>query len=159
MIKLRNWILCLGCASEELRVVVTRLSDWMATPPPPPWAAYRALMACRLVALDKRPGVCPVGIGETLFMALDKLVTRAAGYQEKTACGNLQLCAGLEAGIEGATHTVGQRRRERVRERLSKEDEADDTAEEEEEEEGGGIAAGLKKLTIETEGTEEEAAK
>ena len=68
----------------------------------PPWAAYCALIACRLVALDKRPGVLPMGIGETLRRALDKLVMRAAGEQAKTACGNLQLCAGLEASIEGA---------------------------------------------------------
>ena len=73
----------------------------------PPWAAYCALMACRLVALDKIIGVRPVGIGETLRWALDKLVIRAAGYQAKTACGNLQLCAGLEVGIAGATHSVG----------------------------------------------------
>ena len=51
----------------------------------------------------------PVGIGETLRQDLDKLVVRAAVEQTKTACGNLQLCAGLEAGIEGATHAVGKR--------------------------------------------------
>ena len=112
--ELHNWLLRFGCASEELRVVVARLADWMANSSPP-WAAYRALMACCLVALDKRPGVCPVGIGETLRRALAKLVMRAAGDQAKTACGNLQLCAGLGAGIEGATHAVGQRRLERVR--------------------------------------------
>ena len=66
-------------------------------------------MACRLVALDKRPGVCPVGIGEALHRALAKIVMRAAGDQAKTSCGNIQLCAGFEAGIEGATHAVGQR--------------------------------------------------
>ena len=96
-------------------------ADWMANSSPS-WSAYRALMACRLVALDKRPGVRPVGIGETLRQALAKLVMRAAGEQAKTACGNLQLCAGLEAGIEGATHTVGQRRVERVRERRVEEE-------------------------------------
>ena len=72
-------------------------------------------MACHLVALDKRPGVRSVGIEETLHQALDKLVMRAAGDQAKTACGNLQLCAGLDAGIEGATRAVGQRRLDRVR--------------------------------------------
>ena len=51
-IEVRNWLLRLGCASEELRVVVTSLSDWMSNSSPP-WAAYCALMACRLVALDK----------------------------------------------------------------------------------------------------------
>ena len=57
-----------------------------------------------------------MGIGERLLRALAKLVMRAAGDQAKTACGNLQLCACLEAGIEGATYAVGQRRLERVRE-------------------------------------------
>ena len=97
-----NWLLRFRCASKEFRVVVARRDDWMANSSPP-WAAYCALMACRIVVLDKRPGVCPVGIGETLRRALAKLVMRAAGDQAKTACGNLQLCAGLEAGIEGAT--------------------------------------------------------
>ena len=47
-----------------------------------------------------------MGIGETLRWALAKLVMRAAGDQAKTACDNLQLCAVLEAGIEGATHAM-----------------------------------------------------
>ena len=97
--KLRNRLLRFGCVSEEFRVVVASLADWMANSSPP-WAAYCALIACRLVALDKRPGVRPVGTGETLHRALAKLVMRAAGDQAKTACGNLQLCAGLDAGID-----------------------------------------------------------
>ena len=99
----------------------------------------------------------PVGIGETLRQALAKFVMRAAGDQAKTACGNLQLCAGLEAGIEGATHAVGQQRLSRVRERREVTEEEAAT-EAEEEEEGVGIAAGLSNLNIETAGTEEEAA-
>ena len=83
-------------------------------------------MACCLVALDKRPGVRPVGIGETLRRALAKLVMREAGDQAKMACGNLQLCAGLKAGIDGATHAVGQRRLERVRRRPCKEEGAEE---------------------------------
>ena len=84
-VEMRNWLLCVGCASEELRVVVTILAYWMDNSSPP-WATYHALMACRLVALDKRPGLCPVGIGETLCWALFKLIMRAAGDQAKTAC-------------------------------------------------------------------------
>ena len=64
------------------------------------------------------------GPGETLRRALTKLVMRAAGDQAKTACGNLQMCAGLEAGIEGATYAVGQRRLERVRVRQREKGEA-----------------------------------
>ena len=82
--ELHNWLLCFGCASEELRVVVDNMDYWMANSSPP-WAAYCALMACCLVALDKRPGVRPVGIGQTIRRALAKLVMRAAGDQAKTA--------------------------------------------------------------------------
>ena len=56
-----------------------------------------------------------MGIRETLCKALAKVIIRAAGDQAKTVCGNLQLCVGLKAGIEGATHAVGQRRLDRVR--------------------------------------------
>ena len=69
-------------------------------------------------------------------------------------CGNLQLCAGLNAGTEGAAHAVRQRKLERVRGRQNSEEvEASD-----EEEESGGVADVVGNLTIETAGTEEEAA-
>ena len=59
-------------------------------------------MSCSLVALDKSPGVLPVGIGWTLLRDLAKLVMRAAGDQEKQAFVNLHMCAGLKDVIEGA---------------------------------------------------------
>ena len=110
-IELRNWLLHFWCALEEFRVVVADMAYWLATPPPL-WDAYRALMACNLVALNKRPGVRPVGIGEMLRRSIAKLVMRVARDQAKTACGSLQLCADIEAVIEGATHAVAQIRRE-----------------------------------------------
>ena len=48
-----------------------------------------------------------------LLRAISKLVMRAVGDQDKTACRSLQLCAGLEDGIEGETHAVAQKRWER----------------------------------------------
>ncbi len=79
----------------------------------PPWAAYRAVMGCRLVALDKCPGVRPLGIGEVWRRAIAKCALKVCGEDAKTACGSTQLCAGLEAGIEGAMHAVKSRSRER----------------------------------------------
>jgi hypothetical protein len=70
------------------------------------WAAYRALMANRLVALDKQPGTCPVGIGEVYRRLWAKCLLKAIGSQATAACGNYNLCAGLQAGIEGAVHAV-----------------------------------------------------
>ena len=37
--ELLNWLLRFWCTSEELRVVVDRLAEWMANPPPP-WDTY-----------------------------------------------------------------------------------------------------------------------
>eukprot|EP00957_Ditylum_brightwellii_P028143 2125020-Ditylum_brightwellii.AAC.1 len=77
-------------------------------------------MAYRMVALDKCPGTRPVGIGEAYQQLWAKLVLWKAGDQAKTACRNLQLCAGLEAGIEGAVHAVRRQREERLTEREQK---------------------------------------
>ena len=112
-IKLRNWFLCFGYALEEFIVVVANIADWMYNSSPP-WATYCALMEFCLIALDKRPGVRPIGIGEKLHQAIAKLVMRASGDQAKAAYRIHQLCTGLEAGIEGVTHAVAQRRRERT---------------------------------------------
>ena len=72
----------------------------------PPVAATRALLANRLMALDKCPGVRPIGIGEIWRRLLAKCVLKVAGGEAKAACGNAQLSAGLEAGIEGACHAA-----------------------------------------------------
>ena len=91
-IDLRDFIICFEYVLEELRVVFVRLADCMFNSSLP-WSAYRALMACRLVALDKSPGVRPVRIREMLHRALDKLVIRESGDQAKRECGKFQLCS------------------------------------------------------------------
>ena len=45
-----------GVASELLREAIAALTGWMANADVP-WAACRAFRACRLAALDKKPGV------------------------------------------------------------------------------------------------------
>ena len=47
-IDLMNCLLRFGCASEEFRVVVANMANWMATPPPP----YHSLTA----HLDRKMG-------------------------------------------------------------------------------------------------------
>ena len=133
-------------------VIVAILADCRANSSPP-WSAYLALIKCCLVALDKRPGVRPVGIGETLRQALDKLIMRAAGDQANKACGNLHLCAGHKACIERATHARRQMRLERVRAR-----QREDVVEASYEEEGSrNMVEGMGNLTTATASTKEEA--
>jgi hypothetical protein len=101
----QHWLLRFGGASQQLRKAVAEFTDWMANTPPP-WASYRALRAGRLVALDKCPGVRPVGIGESWMRLISKCVLNVAGGEAKEACGVDQLCVGLESGIEGGIHAM-----------------------------------------------------
>ena len=63
-------------------------------------------MVCRLIVLDNSPGVLPIGIGEKLRRVIAIIFMGATGDQANTVCGGLQLCADLEAGIEGSTQSV-----------------------------------------------------
>jgi hypothetical protein len=104
-VDLRNWLLRFGAESEALREELAQLTNILSNENPS-WASYRALMACRLVALDKQPGVRPVGIGEIYRRLMAKCVLAATGHRATDVCGNLNLCAGLPAGIEGAVHAM-----------------------------------------------------
>jgi hypothetical protein len=54
-------------------------------------------------ALDKCPGVHPIGVGESTA----KILLLVPGAEAKEACGIDQLCApGLEAGIEGGIYAM-----------------------------------------------------
>ena len=102
---LKSCLLRYGKASSDLREELLEWTLWLSNTAPP-WAAYRAMRQGRLVALDKNPGVRPVGIGECWIRAVSKLVLADCGKEGKAACGSIQLCAGLEAGIEGAIHSI-----------------------------------------------------
>jgi hypothetical protein len=104
-VELSNWLLRFGSEYKALREEMATWTNWLANTSPP-WAAYRALMANRLVALDKQPGTCSVGIGEVYRRLWAKCLLKAIGSQATAACGNYNLCARLQAGIEGAVHAV-----------------------------------------------------
>jgi len=72
-VDLWNWLLCFGTESEAFREEMASWTNWLANETPP-WPAYHALMAGRLVALDKQPGVRPVGIGEIYCRLMAKCV-------------------------------------------------------------------------------------
>jgi hypothetical protein len=104
-IDLKNWLLRFGAESKSLRDSLAGLAKWLANEHPP-WATYCALMACQLVALDKSPGLRSVDIGEVYRRLMAKCLLKAVGHQATDAAGNLNLCAGLPIGIEGAIHAV-----------------------------------------------------
>jgi hypothetical protein len=61
---LKNWLLRHGVQLERLRDVMATWVDWLSNGSPP-HTAYRAVNTVRTVALDKTPGVRPLGVGES----------------------------------------------------------------------------------------------
>ena len=102
---MRNLLLQHGSASKKLRNAFAKFATWLANDDVP-WAAIRGLLMCREVALDKMPGIRPIGIGDIIRRFIAKCVLLVAGLQATDACGSDQLCAGLKLGCEGAVHGI-----------------------------------------------------
>ena len=63
-------------------------------------------LACRLVALDKRPGVRPIGICETSRRIIAKAILAVTSEDIQEVAGSQQLCAGQPAGAEAVVHAI-----------------------------------------------------
>ena len=94
-----------GAHSSSLRDEVAALTTKIANEIVP-WSQIRALMSGRLIALDKCPGVRPIGIGECLRRIMCKCVADATKKDLEEVCGAQQLACGLKSGIEGAVHAI-----------------------------------------------------
>ena len=65
-----------------------------------------AYTACRLVPLDKKPGVRPVGVGEVLRRIIGKAITTILKQDIVNATAPIQVCSGLSGGAEAAIHAL-----------------------------------------------------
>ena len=65
-----------------------------------------AFVACRLIPLNKNPGVRPIGIGEVSRRIIAKAVLKTVSDDVQVAAGPLQTCAGHQAGCEAAVHAM-----------------------------------------------------
>ena len=66
-------------------------------------AGITALVASRLIALDKSPGVRPIRVGEVIRRIISKAVLAIVKFHILEAVGSLQLCAG---GNEAVIHAM-----------------------------------------------------
>ena len=82
------------------------LSGGSADPPTVPPVVFDQITASsiRSAALDKCPGIRPIGICETPRRIIAKVVLLAIKGDLQEATGSLQLCAGQISGIEAAVH-------------------------------------------------------
>ena len=70
--------------------------------------SLEAFVACRLIPLDKCPGVRPIGIGEILRRIIGKVIGWALKEDIQIAAGPLQAATGLQGGAEAAIHAMKQ---------------------------------------------------
>ena len=86
---------------DQVASVARRLANSIV-----PWSDIRGFVASRLIALDKNPGVRPIGVGESLRRIVGKAIASLTKCDIEDVCGVSQLCSGLRAGIEGGVHAV-----------------------------------------------------
>lgn len=86
---------------DDLATVSRQISTTYVDPSGP-----TAFIACRLIPLDKHPGVRPIGISETMRCIISKPILRVTKADIQSAAGSLQLCTGHNAGCEGTVHAM-----------------------------------------------------
>ena len=59
---------------------------------------------CRLIPLDKNPGLRPIGVGKVLKRIVGKVIVSTLWDYIITSVGPLQVCAGQEYGCEAVVH-------------------------------------------------------
>ena len=101
-------ILCsssFGHLSGEIRDSVAGMCRRLCTEHVDP-SSISAITNCRLIPLDKQPGIRPIGIGEVLRRIMGKAVVMLLKPDILDSVGPLQLSAGQEGGCEAACHAM-----------------------------------------------------
>ena len=86
---------------SSVAVVARRICSTLVDP-----VGLSPLIACRLIALDKCPGVHPIGIGEMVRRIIGKVISHIIRDDLQEAAGSSQLCAGQESGSEAAVYAI-----------------------------------------------------
>ena len=90
---------------RTFRESIARLAKKLATEVIDP-QHLDSFVACKLIPLDKCPGIRPIGIGETLRRVVGKAISWVVKADAMVAAGPLQVAAGIKSGAEGAIHAI-----------------------------------------------------
>ena len=88
---------------EQIASLARKLASEIVDP-----SALEALTSCRLIPLDKNPGVRPIGIGEVLRRIMGKSIGWVLKNDLMEATGPLQAASGFKGGAEAAIHAMRQ---------------------------------------------------
>ena len=94
-----------NCASNNLCEAIALLCRRLCTEYVDP-AGLEFLVACRLIALDKCPGVRPISVGECLRRLIGKAVVQCTKMDILHVIGDQQLCVSHMAVCGAAIHTL-----------------------------------------------------
>ena len=93
-----------GNEGMDLCRAISNLAKKLCTKKVEDLSSITSLMACRLIPLDKNPGLRPIGIGDVLRRIIGKAVNNVLGNYLISVAGGLQLCVGQEGGAEAGIH-------------------------------------------------------
>ena len=68
--------------------------------------SLEAFIACRLIPLDKNPGLRPIGVGEVLRRICGKAVMSVVKQDIVNSSCKVQMCSGQSSGSEAAIHAM-----------------------------------------------------
>ena len=86
---------------DSIANIVRRLASEHVDP-----MCIEAIVNCRLIPLDKNPGIRPIGIGEVLRRIMGKAMSSFTKEDTMKSVGALQLSVGHEGGVEAAAHAM-----------------------------------------------------
>ena len=91
--------------SNDLCLALSSFAHRLCTSYVDPRGLSPFLASC-LIAIDKLPGVCPIGIGEVVRRIIGKAILMVVGQDVMDVTGTDQLCAGQPGGCEAGVHAV-----------------------------------------------------
>ena len=101
----RRILTIFGQPSTDLCKTIAKITKRIATENLPD-EQLEAFNACRLIPLDKNPGVRPIGVGEVFRRIVGKILIRCVSYDLIQLGLDKQLCLGQKGGIEYAIHSL-----------------------------------------------------
>ena len=71
-------------------------------------APLEPYISCRLIPLNKNPGVRPIGVGEVIRRIIGKTIAWSLREEVQEAAGPLQVASGIKGGAEAAIHAMSE---------------------------------------------------